>query len=1041
MKIQNLAIIFIVIILPILFMLGYYLNLQAETLELQADYDKKLASSVKEGIKAYEINTVNWREVQGEERRNVSASMNTFISSLANNLGVAGTSKEYMINYIPAVIMTMYDGYYIYSPGYVPKTIENEQGVQLYYDGTIVTTESAATGGKLNDVIYEPSSSATSRKNAWYYYTDEAGKEQKKSYTFVTDATQAEREYKHTLSNKIAYSGTYTAKSGTIDVTINYTLDNRIYIYGKDNAQNKDINEQGCLVYFNSSNCTIPRITLKTNPQREEDIVVNTNSRIDKLIYNGSNINAEILTEQIVYKENASTQESVGTFKYIYDIEGTKLYYDDTQGSFFTISTTTKEKQYLSEDIDVKVGDEEGRCKYKSVSILTSDSTYKKLYQVLNGRDKGKWYISLKEDSDRITEIGPGIEVIDTEIKENVLSYGFSAIYMDYSAISYYVEAYAFTNWIRDRLGETVSQSKIVFNEDTGLYEQKNVTLNHIFNIGYVDSESGIINDLEKEYSLISEHKKQVMMDTINSNLNVSISNYAQNTAGLYKMPVFKYEDWDQIFKNISMIAFFQGVPIGLKTYNNYAIATSSLNRDYVDPDGLYFVSKSTSFHRPYCTRLALSEIEDKYIGYRSVEYTLKSYAREDGEIYYYQHTEQPTTTDTSDLGCYYCIVNKANYAKTIDIISPTAEQIKIADIQAKAYKEALARERYYQDVEIAEDLGIKIKYHENIRPEIQATGIITSVTNMPEDQEAYPDVYTQISDKIPIATTNDRYIRLRCLGWSLDPSSTVANYLQGQSYIFTKSEDLYAIWTLDFGNLVWIRDYYWTYRNIPVSEMNNNEYIGDGSVSYIYIDQSDEYSTDIHMLGNGNLRGKGATWTTVNSPIIAFSSIVFDYNVNFGHSFNMAGVLFNINDSRINSANVNKPTGQLEAYLVSFNNSSAGGTNIFKSTRSNASLWKITYDTGQYTSYISNTPTKCEHITNLNINKTGTMEIVITDTGYNIMCDGALKYTLTVTGSNKYPNSIGFITDHFGSQDGHSCGNHGHFAISDIRVNIKFTI
>ena len=111
MKIQNLAIIFLVIILPLLMILGYYLKLQEDTLEKQSEYNAKLSSSVKEGIKAYEINTVNWREKKGEERRNVNASVNTFLTSLANNLNISGTSKEYMTNYVPAVAVTMYSGF------------------------------------------------------------------------------------------------------------------------------------------------------------------------------------------------------------------------------------------------------------------------------------------------------------------------------------------------------------------------------------------------------------------------------------------------------------------------------------------------------------------------------------------------------------------------------------------------------------------------------------------------------------------------------------------------------------------------------------------------------------------------------------------------------------------------------------------------------------------------------------------------------------------------------------------------------------------
>lgn len=933
MKVQNLAIIFIVIILPLLMILGYYLNLQRETLQLQSEYNTKLSSSVKEGIKAYEINTVNWREVQGEERRNVTASVNTFLTSLANNMGVAGTSKEYISNYVPAVAMTMYDGYYIYSPSYVSQTIENDQGIQLYYNGTIVTTD-ATTDGTMNDVLYEPSASATNRKTAWYYYTDENGNDQKKSYTFVTDATQAAKTYEHTLSNKIAYSGTYTAKGGTIDVTINYTLDNRIYIYGRDNTQNKDINEQGCLVYFDS-NAVLPRISLKANPQDEEDITVINPVNTTK--YFGTNINSEILTEQILYKENSTSTEQLGTFKYIYDITGTKLYYDEDEESFFTLNSTTREKMMLPDSSSIRAGSDE--CRYKSVSVLTSDSTYKKLYQVLNGRDKGKWYISLKEDPDRITEVGPGVEVIDTELKIKRQDFEFTAIYRDYSAVSYYVEAYAFTNWMRDRLGGTVAQTRVVFDEDTNTYKQESITLNNIFNIGYVDPETGIINDLETEFSLISEHKREVMIDTINSNLNLSISNYAQNTAGEYRFPRLKENDWDQIFTNISMIAFFQGVPIGLKTYNDYAIATSTLNRDYVDPDELYFISQSTSYHRPYCTQLTLANIQESYKGYRSVEFTLKSYTTSDGEKYYYQHTNQPATHDNSDLACYYCIVNKANYQKTTDIAATTSEQTQIINIQTKSYKETLARERYYQDEIVEARIGVRITYNENL---IRDPYIVQSVTNI------NPNVYeidiggnhTIVSLEPRTSIYSDLNWDLSFDNWNTEPDGSGQSYKAGQViYSLTEDITLYAQYKLQLAGLIWKKDYYWTSSEGPSTLFNEayyrpgwtgqygdvvtnfHTYIGDGSISYIHIE-----GDSLGIVGNSVYAGKGACWTTFKTTarnhdtgsnaeikVAEVTDMSFKYDLDFGDSISGAGVIFNLKGCENDSAT-------LSGYMLSFN-------------------------------------------------------------------------------------------------------------------------
>jgi len=58
-----------------------------------------------------------------------------------------------------------------------------------------------------------------------------------------------------------------------------------------------------------------------------------------------------------------------------------------------------------------------------------------------------------------------------------------------------------------------------------------------------------------------------------------------------YKLPYFKEVEWERIYSNISIITFFEGAPIGLKKYSNYAIETSTNNNAYVSEDCLYLVS------------------------------------------------------------------------------------------------------------------------------------------------------------------------------------------------------------------------------------------------------------------------------------------------------------------------------------------------------------------------------------------------------------------------------------------------------------------
>lgn len=151
MKIQNLSIIFIIILIPIIMVLSFYIEQQTDTLELQEKYNTKIITASKNAIKAFEINTVDWRSTEGNSRKNAQMMVNTFTTSFANELGLAGTAKEYMINYIPAIAINMYDGYYMYAPTYVPLTVKNIDGVQLFLgnDGKVTTD----TSGK---ILYQP---------------------------------------------------------------------------------------------------------------------------------------------------------------------------------------------------------------------------------------------------------------------------------------------------------------------------------------------------------------------------------------------------------------------------------------------------------------------------------------------------------------------------------------------------------------------------------------------------------------------------------------------------------------------------------------------------------------------------------------------------------------------------------------------------------------------------------------------------------------------------------------------------------------------
>lgn len=125
MKLQHLMIIFVIIVLPLTLILSAYTSTQIDTLSLQNQYDIKLMDATYDGIKAFEINTSynDLSDTTDVLKEDVEAAISAFMQSLAVNLGVGGYNQDQIKSYIPAVLFTLYDGYYIYSP---TKTNSNE---------------------------------------------------------------------------------------------------------------------------------------------------------------------------------------------------------------------------------------------------------------------------------------------------------------------------------------------------------------------------------------------------------------------------------------------------------------------------------------------------------------------------------------------------------------------------------------------------------------------------------------------------------------------------------------------------------------------------------------------------------------------------------------------------------------------------------------------------------------------------------------------------------------------------------------------------
>ena len=280
MKLQNMTVIFIIIMIPIILVVSYYIGLQINTITMQKNYTVKLQTAAKDSIQALEINTVEWNSASSNladsKRRDVLAAINTFTTSLANGMGIGGAGKGRIQTYIPAIVYTMYDGYYIYSASLMKEQETDNNGLtQFDNDGTI--------------------------------------KSNGKSYQYI-------------LKPYSPYSARYASANGSIDVTVNYTLDNYIRVYGTVNGEYQT--KEGYLVVCATSN---------SGADANIGVYINqSGNNISDIKYRGADIVPETLKEQVYYIDEEGNNHVV-EYPYIYDQYDNKLYWDKTEENYFSV--------------------------------------------------------------------------------------------------------------------------------------------------------------------------------------------------------------------------------------------------------------------------------------------------------------------------------------------------------------------------------------------------------------------------------------------------------------------------------------------------------------------------------------------------------------------------------------------------------------------------------------------------------------------------------------------------------------------------------
>lgn len=243
---------------------------------MQNSYDSKLNNATYDALKAFQLNTINsdTSDIANSKLRDIEASANTFFDSIASNFNMAGYNRDILADYVPALVYTMYDGYYIYSP----------------YTNTLDTTnynEIPTTGE--DGMPVEPIT----------------GSDKEVAEALREKSTYHDGEKLSGLKPYIYYSCRY--KMGENNFTITYSLDNYITIQGVINGN--WVNDSGYLL---------------------DNVEVSGNSGVT---YRGITIGGnETLKESICDPDNGTIKE----YEYI-KLNGVKYYHDKQNNKWFSI--------------------------------------------------------------------------------------------------------------------------------------------------------------------------------------------------------------------------------------------------------------------------------------------------------------------------------------------------------------------------------------------------------------------------------------------------------------------------------------------------------------------------------------------------------------------------------------------------------------------------------------------------------------------------------------------------------------------------------
>lgn len=642
MKLQQLSVIFIIIILPIAILLDTYVNNLIDVSNKQKNYNTILYNSTYDAVRAYQMNTLNnsFASVNTSRDRDINATVNSFFNSLASGFSSSGYTKNELKDYIPAILFTLYDGYYVYGPYENNATIEDNK--PKFYDDN------------------------NTKRNIEYGV---------KPYNY--------------------YSCEYSDGSN-YDLIVNYTLDNYISISGWYGNNKTPILAAG--YYINPSKIEI-------NDATKEVKIKNNNEQTVSLL-------PEELSEYISTYDNYWIKNGVRN-----STEHTEL----GEAKKYRYINYNEEKYYFDSYIDdASRAWRENNISYNNIPIFKLDGNLRTYInadmlnilrnftgETLSSEDSFKdvnyyyYYKNAKEFSEKAEKALSLIKITQdasgkyNNVKTEYFNKSYKIITKDGDEIKY------------DNKNDEGNSSHIK-------YDYSDVD-------GYVFDLNKEKNDPEMEESAFNRHRMDVIISSVESALDDSITNFNkyQSSSYSYRMPTITETDWYKVANNLSIISFMQGIGVGnFKYYNNYAIVTNTKNKEFVSKNSIYVQDKTnlgedsylkdTSnkkifYHNPRCNEYneEKKDSTDGVIGYRTIDYEIQSIS----------HTYKKDNVETNQTANYYMQPGTGAYEC---IVSYTKDTISFDDLMSlktgtedkenykntyslavdKAFIQALAREK-----------------------------------------------------------------------------------------------------------------------------------------------------------------------------------------------------------------------------------------------------------------------------------------------------------------------------------------------------------